>query len=331
MLQRYSHYFKILIIFLSFFVSFALLYYLDAQSFEKTWKGRTFYMFFIWLLVMELVLNWEKYGLKTVNKLGSKKILAFSVALMLPTVYVVVANFYGLNAKIVEFVRQYNINPPWADWMPLSIEYLVFAVLFASVILLAYGLNGLVDFSLSLSLLVAFGTIYMIDNLYPYGSFTPFQIIVPTTATLAANVLNLMGYQTSFLTPVLPGVPRLKAWNSVGATWFDIAWPCSGVESLLIYTVTILLFLKKSPISWKQRVIYLVFGAVITYLINILRISTIFTISIITGGGYTPQTARFHEFYGPLYSIAWITSYLFIIVGSQILWTKLKDKFLLRE
>jgi len=38
--------------------------------------------------------------------------------------------------------------------------------------------------------------IYMMDNLYSAG-FTPFQILVPTTATLAFKMLNFMGYQTA--------------------------------------------------------------------------------------------------------------------------------------
>jgi len=36
----------------------------------------------------------------------------------------------------------------------------------------------------------------MMDNLYSAG-FTPFQILVPTTATLAFKMLNFMGYQTA--------------------------------------------------------------------------------------------------------------------------------------
>jgi len=313
-------------IFLSFAIPLAILYYVDAQSFEKTWKGRTFYMFFIWLFIIELILNWEKYKLKTVNKPNIARIIILGAVLTLPTVYVIIANFCSLNAGIIELARQYGMEPTWADSMPLSIEYLVFTILYALIILLAYGWSGLKDFSLSAAIPGAIGAIYIIDNFYPYGSFTPFQIFVQPTATLAANVLNLMGYQTRFLPPEMPGVPNLVAWNSVGYTNFGIAWPCSGVESLLIYTVTILLFLRKSAISWIQKIIYFVIGAGVTYLINILRIVTIFVISINTGGGYTPQAKQFHEFLGPFYSIIWIVAYPLIIIGSGILWSKIRGK-----
>jgi len=318
-IKRHGHHFKILVIFLSFSVPFALLYYTDSLSFEATWKGRTFYLFFIWLFVLELILSWDKYGSKMANKPGSTiRIFVLGVALVLPTVYVVVSNFYGLNAMIFELARQYGIRTA-AEFVPLSTEYLVFAALFAAVILLSYGIDGLVDFSLSPTFLGAIGAIYMIDSVYPYGRFIPFQIFVPTTATLAANVLNLMGYQTLFLAP-LEGTPRLMVWK----TWpyvvtFGIAWPCSGVESLLIYyTVTILLFLKKTVIPWRQRIIYFVIGAIVTYFINVLRIVTIFVIAL-NGGDYV----HFHSYYGQLYSMTWITSYPLIIIGSRILWAKL--------
>lgn len=111
--------------------------------------------------------------------------------------------------------------------MPLCAEYLIFAVLFITINLLTYGKKGLIDFSISTSLLVAIGMIYTIDNIYPYGQFTPFQIFVPTTADLSARLLNLMGYHTSFLGNNA-NMPTFIAFDSQGnrSLPFLIAWPC---------------------------------------------------------------------------------------------------------
>jgi thaumarchaeosortase len=305
---------------LSFIIPFLVLYSLYPNSFEATWKGRTYYLFFLWLVSLEMILNWEKLQTNKINKLGSIRTIAFVIVLLLPTVYVVAANYYGLNSVIENLAKQNNVYS--AFWMPLATEYLVFTALFVLIILLAYGFNGLMDYWISAFLLGIIGLIYTIDSCYPYGRFTPFQIFVPTTAKLAANVLNYMGYQTRFLSPI-EGTPRLLAWNSKSSACFGIAWPCSGIESLLIYTVTILLFLKKSTIPWKHKVIYFVFGAIITYVINVLRIVTLFVIAINTGG-YTVQVARFHDYYAQLYSITWIVAYPLIIIGSQALWRKIR-------
>lgn len=250
----------------------------------------------------------------------SARIIAFIITLLNPTIYVIIANFLGVNSAILDMARRYNIQSPWAEVMPLSIEYLVFAVFFALIMLLEYGTNGLRDFSISTLFLGIIGVIYAIDNVYSAG-FTPFQILVPATAMLAANVLNLMGYQTLWL-GVKEGMPTFIAWDSQGrlSRPFSIAWPCSGVESLLIYTVTILLFLKKTAIPRKHRIIYFIIGAIVTYFINILRIVTIFVISI-NDGDYM----RFHDYYGQLYSITWIISYPLIIIGSRALWSKVRN------
>jgi exosortase/archaeosortase family protein len=182
------------------------------------------------------------------------------------------------------------------------------------------------DFSISVLFLEIIGLIYTINYLYPNGRFLPFQFLVPTTASLAANVLNLMGYSTSISEirdPYYGWLSSLKASDpnnpSISAK-FEIAWACAGVESLLIYTVIILLFLKKTPIPWKHRIVYFIIGAVVTYFINILRIVAIFVISINKGDWLT-----FHDFYAQLYSITWIMSYPLIIIGSRALWRKIRN------
>jgi hypothetical protein len=139
-----------------------------------------------------------------VYKLRSIRTVAFIKALLLPTIYVIVANYYGLNDIIVDLSEQNNVY--WANAMPISIEYLVFTMLFALMILLENGVKGLSDFSISTLFLGNIGFIYTIDSIYPFGTFTPFQIFVPTIAMLAANVLNLMRYQTSIAT-MAPYIP----------------------------------------------------------------------------------------------------------------------------
>ena len=262
----------------AFIIPFIILYHLDPKSFEATWKGRTYYLFFLWLFSMETILSGEEFHPEK-RKLKSIKTIAFIIVLSLPTMYVIAANYFGLNEIIVNLAEKSDV--PWAYQMPLSNEYLVFMVIFTAILILEYGISNLKNYSISTIFLGTIGVIYTIDNLYPFGRFTPFQIIVPTTTMLSANILNLMGYHTLWL-GISSGLPTLIAWDSHGnySSPFSIGWPCSGVESLLLYTITILLFLKKSAISWKLRIIYFTIGAIVTYFINILRIATFFIISI---------------------------------------------------
>lgn len=321
---------------LSFCIPLLILYSLYPYSFEQTLQGRTFFLFFLWLSFLEIILSWEELQKNKLNKLGSLRTVLFIVLLLLPTLYVIAANYWGLNA-IIEDIAKQNIPPEdplregHASLVPLSTEYLVFTVFFCFIILVAYGINGLMDFSISALFLGIIGVLFTIDNLYPAGRFPPLQVFVPATATLAANLLNLMGYQTSVSSvthPYFGDVPLLTVGDPKDpskSAAYGIAWPCAGVESLVLYTVTILLFLKKTGIPWKHRIVYFVVGAVVTYLINGLRVVTLFVIAINTGGLSSTEFQRFHNYYGSLYSITWIISYPLIIIGSRVLWGKIRN------
>lgn len=312
---------------LSFIPPLFILYSLYAWSFEQTLHGRTFLLFFVWLIALEVILSWEKLQKNNVNKLRSIRTVLFIIALLLPSIYVIAANYCGLNAIIEDLATQLKVEK--TGWPMVSVEYMVFAVFFGLIILLAYGISGLTDFSISTFFIGTIGILFTIDNLYPYGRFTPLQILVPSTATLAANVLNLMGYTTSmsFISnhPTYGSMPDLTVTGSQGEfAKFGIAWPCSGVESLLIYTVTILLFLKKTDMPWKQGIVYFSIGAVVTYFINILRVVNIFLLAM-KYGWPSPQAVQFHNYYGMLYSITWIISYPLIIIGSRALWGRIRN------
>lgn len=308
----------------AFIIPIVLLYASYPGSFEGdttwigSWQGRFFYFFFLWLLVLETTLSWETLEKSKISKIRSIKAVTLVAVSLLPTIYTVVANFLGANAIIVNLAAQQGI--PGAGRLPLAVEYFAFAVLFSAVVLLMYGTHGFRSYSISAFFLVIIGTVYIVDDVYPQGAFTPFQLIVPTTAYLAAGALNLMGYRTLWLGN-LGGMPTFRADDAYGnqSGYFSIAWPCAGVESLLIYTVVILLFLKRSAIPRWHKVIYFVIGAVVTYFVNVLRIVSIYLTSINHG-----DVLRFHNIYGPLYSISWIISYPLIIIGSQLLWSRIR-------
>jgi thaumarchaeosortase len=285
------------------------------------WKGRTFQLFFIWLVALEFILSWETFQSK-INLHKKGRVLGFAVTLSLPTLYVVFEYYLGLNTAIVSWSAQNGVT--WADSMPLAIEYLVFSLLFSVTTFLSFGKKGLAGFALPALFVALVGVLYTIDNVFPYGTFTPFQLLVPTTATLAAGVLGLMGYPAVLGTDIATSMPLLHVTGPLGTAQFTIAWPCAGIESLLIFTAVALVFLKRMKISWRAKIGYFAFGAAITYFINVLRIAEISIIG--TQFGAESQPVRdFHFYYGPLYAMAWIISYPLIIIAGQILWGKFRN------
>lgn len=310
---------------IAFIVPFLILYVLYPDSYSLMWKGRAFYFFFMWILFMEILINWDRITAGRLTEIKSAKTIAFIVAAILPILYVVAANYLGLNNALMDLAKSYDVVTDFVQFVPLFIEYFVFTGLFALILAMYYGIRQIPNFALSIIFLAAIGALYMIDTLYPWGRFTPFQILVPTTTQLSASVLNMMGYKTSIAMTLIPNegiLPVMTVQDVYGHTAvYAVAWVCSGIESLIIFSVTIPLFFKNSGIPWRQRVVYFIFGAAVTYFINALRIATIFMIAL-NGGDWN----AFHNFYGMLYSMSWIVSYPLLIIGSRALWGRLMIK-----
>lgn len=316
---------------ISFIAPFIILYYFHPDTFELTWKGRTYYLFFMWLMSLETIIAWEE--LKAEKMRSKLRTILFTIACMLPTFYVIISQ-YWLDSAIIELSFKSNIGLNTFDksffvnLMPLSIEYLVFTILFALIVTLEYETKYLQEYSISILFLGTIGMVYIIDNLHPYGRFTLFQFLVPTTANLAALFLGWMGYYANVIMinhPMCGYVPLLEVSTSEGFPfWAIVDWPCSGIDSLIIYTVVILIFLKKTDIPLNHRIVYFVIGAIITYILNILRIVTLSIIGLNLGGN-SVEFRRFHDYYGPLYSLSWIVAYPLIISVSRVLWSKLKS------
>jgi thaumarchaeosortase len=303
---------------LAFAVAFLLLYFLDSASFELMWKGRTFELFFIWLIALELILGYGSLPKSKLTMASKTQLILFTASLALPTLYVVASFYGGLNGAITNISTQNNIQ--WATSMPLSIEYLVFALFFCLTLFLAFGKRGLTTFVIPLFFAVLIGVLYTIDNVFPYGQFTPFQIFVPTAASIAQAIFNIMGYTTSLDNSQ---TPTLQVSGATGSAQFQIAWPCAGIESLLIFTVVVLLFLKRIPISLRAKVGFFALGAAVTYFINIFRIVNIFMIGMQYGEN-SGQVQLFHFYYGPLISMTWIIAFPLILVLGLMIWQKHK-------
>lgn len=290
----------------------------DEFRFLSTMKGRMFYLFFLWLLFIESVIDWDEIvDKKPRNRF---RILAFFVCAVIPLIYVLGVNFWGLDQAVLSLGQKLGFegDMPLKFGWALSFEYLVFGFSFLAAVLLAYKKEGLGFFSMGLSLLVGMGIVYTIDTFRPYGTFKPFEMLALPTAACAAAILDILGYRfslsfdTRYVHPVYGSMPVI---NGVG-----IGWPCAGVHSLFLFTVMILLFFKRSSISTFRKFIYFVVGAFGTYFVNVLRIVSIFV--IIWNGGVNVlfwylDADFFHNSVGELYFIFWIFIYILIIVSIE--------------
>ena len=306
--------------FLSFIPPLLILYFIDPPSFSLMYPGRTAYIFFLWLSFIEIIMYWEKIQTRKITRSKLVGTCLIFFLLVLPTIYLLayIAIVRYLDVEQIFLISLYP-NSPLARQMyfALSIEYLIFSVLFALVVLSAYKMKGLFGLQTPAFFLGAMGLIFLVDWAYPGGNFTPFQALVRPTATAAAAILNMMDYEARLLEIVDPtygplSYMRVYDPHTGSSAGFSIAWPCAGVDSLMLYTLTILVFLQTLPASKRQKGLYFAVGFVVTYFFNILRIVTIFLIALNNGDVWA-----FHNYYGWLYSVSWIVFYPLVITGFQ--------------
>jgi len=313
-----------------FFIPILLILFLDLSNieafasfnqtfmFDLTWKGRMFYLFFIWLFLLESMLDWEVIIEKQYRFQNRFRVLLICIFAAVPTLYILSVNFLGLDQMILDLGQTLQIRPEFINDWALSFEYLTLVSFFILATWLAYGLAGLKRFSISLSLLAGMGGIYLVDTILPFGTFKLMESLAVPTAACAAALLDLLGYGVELTYPVFSpehgSMPRITVIEGAKIARADIAWPCAGVHSLLLFTLITLVFFKKTTIQRERRIIFFLVGAAGTYLTNIIRITSYFTISIHYG---SEAGLVFHNSYGELCFIAWMLLYLISIIAIQ--------------
>ncbi len=308
--------------------------YLNIESFYvfnlefrflATFKGRMFYIFFLWLVFLESIINWSKIvGKKPKNRF---RVFFCFVCALIPLIYILSVNFWGLDQAVLSFGQDmgfigYSLNFHWV----LCIEYLVFASSFLTAVFLAYEREGLGFFSIALSILLGISIVYAIDTFYPGGSFKPLEILALPTASCAAAILDILGYSfrlvfdSSFVHPVYGAMPEING--------IFIGWPCAGVHSLFLYLVIIFLVFKKSNVTSFRKFVYFVIGGFCTYFVNVLRIVTYF---IILWNNGKNDARFFHNTVGELYFFFWILIYIFVIISIEKLMLVEKVRFIIHR
>jgi exosortase/archaeosortase family protein len=231
----------------------------------------------------------------------------------------------GATTMIFDLGQYLGVNEPLDreslltfHW-PLSFEYFVLWSSFALAVIFAYGLLGLKTFSISISLLGVITAAYMINTLYPSELSVHLLITFPTAA-LSAAVLNMLGYNVSMIFPSFdytrPGYPLPAITIRPKGAFFPsysalIDWPCSGVHSLILFVLIILVFFKRFELSSFRKAVYFICGFFGTYFVNVLRVASILVIGLNSGD----KAARtFHDTYGELYFLAWMLLYLLLII-----------------
>jgi thaumarchaeosortase len=238
--------------------------------------------------------------------------------LAMPTVVVLAVSFSGLHDAIIALGKMLGVPyVTFGAWFidvswPISCEYLIFATLYTVNLLVIYGVENLKRFLISTFFMWSTTSFFILNTFAPYGTIVVLQAFVPVTTNAVAYVLNGLGFHTTtsaMMNGRGPGM--LLSIMGEGSTYTAIVyWPSAGIQSLIIYTGIMLLFIKDTQYSLRHKATYFIIGALGTFIVNICRIVTIMIIGLRIG---RLEASVFHDYYGELFFIAWMAVYLVAI------------------
>ena len=296
----------------SFLAPILILYSIDPNSFETSFAGRSPYIIFLWLFLLELIVSQPIPKSSTLNR---ERFLASLALMTIPTFYVIGLVFFDLGRTIVEIGKAlgvpYNTFGNWfidVAW-PISFEHIVFALSFTTIVFLVYRANGVKKLAIPLFFFWATTFFFILNTFAPYGAVWILQALVPLTARSTASILELMKYQT-FLAPLMDsrGAGTLLVVANGGSSFpVAIYWPSAGIHSLFIYSITILLFIKDASYTRLQKTTCFVIGAVGTFAANVARIVTICIVGLNVGAS---AAQLLHDYYGEVFFISWMIIYV---------------------
>jgi thaumarchaeosortase len=148
---------------------------------------------------------------------------------------------------------------------------------------------------------------YLLDAFFPYGSIGPLQF-------WANFIVAAVGFLSWIFGLPIYGFSNLLTINGThGFFRLAVFWPSVGVQSMLIYSLVMVLLAAKLDSPLRRKVIYATIGVVGTIFLNVVRIF------IIAYYGYAyaytgQQLDAFHNSIGEILFPIWIVVFLAIVL-----------------
>jgi len=289
-------------------VPILFLFAVAPQTFELSWAGfgklgRAGLLFVLFFLAFDL-LDFEKGKISWTKRQKVATALVVAAA----TVYFVEV---GLGQELTNFIysigRSLGASGDVSNSFLMATDYIAMSIYLPTLTAVVFSIGAIkravtpIVFSLGMLLF------YMLDAFFPYGSLGPLQFwanfIVAGVAFLAKVFgLPIYGFTNHLTINGLHGYYRLVVY-----------WPSVGVQSILIYSVVMIVIAAKLQAPAVRKFIYAAVGIAGTVFLNVVRI---FTISYY---GYVYATSgqqldAFHNAIGEVLFPIWIVVFLVLIL-----------------
>lgn len=289
-------------------VPILFLFMVAPQTFELSWAGfgklgRGGLFFVLFFLGFDL-LDFKKGKIHwtTLRK------IAAAVTVLGASVYFVQV---GLGQEVTNFIysvgRSLGASGEVSNSFLMATDYVAMSIYLTLLTIVLFNLAMIRRVITPIVFSVGMLVFYMLDAFFPYGSLGPLQFWANFIVAGVAFLARL------FDLPIYGFTNHLAINGLHGYYGLVVYWPSVGVQSILIYSVVMIVIAAKLQAPLLRKVIYAGVGIMGTILLNVVRI---FTISYY---GYVYATSgqqldAFHNSIGEVLFPIWIVVFLVLIL-----------------
>jgi len=200
----------------------------------------------------------------------------------------------------------------------LALDFAFYAIYCLATTALLYSIRSIRFMTLPVIYLVGLAILDGMDAYFPEDSLAFLQVWVYLIWNVVVFLLSLLGFHTEYGPTTAPlHLPslilrgnQLFLWGFKGFVGLAIYWPSSGVVSMIIYSLVIVVLMVKLDAPRTRKAIYAAVGAVGTYFVNVIRI----TLIVLYITYISSDFQAFHASIGEVLFIAWILIYLLAVI-----------------
>jgi thaumarchaeosortase len=209
----------------------------------------------------------------------------------------------------------------------LAADFIIYAIFSIVITSILYSPSAIPLLVTPVIYAIGSGILDMMDAFFPEDSLAFLQIWVYVIWNVVVFILSLMGFHTSVKAPfgtippptVLLQGNRLSLWGFKGPITLAIFWPSSGVVSMIVYSLVIVVLMVKLDAPRRRKAAYAAIGATGTYFVNVIRI----TLIVLYVTYISLDVEAFHQSIGEVLFICWIFIYLLLVI-------RVENRFLFR-
>ena len=286
-----------------------LLFALAPGTFELSWAGfgklgRGGLFIVLFFLAFEL---WD-YRKTAKPRLDRPHIAVTIIILMLGLFYFGAAGIAGWFTELIYSVGKAlgaagEVSNSWL----MATDYAAMTVYLLALSMVLFSVRAVRAVITPVILSIGMVIFYLLDAFFPYGSIGPLQFWANFIVAAVGSLSWIFGL------PIY-GFSNLLTINGThGFFRLAVFWPSVGVQSMLIYSLVMILLAAKLDSPLRRKVIYATIGVIGTIFLNVARIFIIAYYGY--AYAYTGQELdAFHNSIGEILFPIWIVVFLVIVL-----------------